>query len=1083
MVEQDYRLGLDIGTNSIGWSVIGLRYDDLSGRYVKEKIIDLGVRMFDKAEIPKTGASLAEPRRIARSSRRRLNRRSQRKRDIRQLLIKHSIINQKELDHLYPLPPGSVDIWDIRIDGLERKLSHLEWVRLLIHLAQRRGYKSNRKSERKEEETGKVLSSIQTNQQLLAEYRTVGEMWVKNEKFSSSDKRRNSPNEYIFNVSREDLKQEIITLFNFQRQYLSPYATEKLQEEYLEIWEYQLPFASGNDILKRVGCCSLEPNERRIPKASFTFQYFAVLDKLNNLRIGNNAEHLTEDQRNLLLNRIFERTDYYSKKEVPKVHYSDLRKWLNLDYSFRFNGFDSASTDELKKIEKREFVNLKPYYEIKKAAALYSEKSGEFCSHEDFDTFAYVLTVYKNDKDIRAYLLNQNNIAKKVYDLDLIENLSDLSYSKFGHLSYKSLKRIIPLMEAGKSFKQSAEELGYDTTGMQKSKRSLLLPTIPDEITNPIVKRALSQSRKVVNAIIKRNGSPLSIHIELARELSKDHSERNKIKKEQDANYEKNKGAIKVLVENGVFNPTGFDIVRYKLWKEQNGQCAYSLKKIPANVFFAELRRERNSSPILDVDHILPYSQSFIDGYDNKVLVYSDENRKKGNRIPYYYLKDKPEKWTAFENYVESNKEFKGKKRNYLLKKEFSARESELFKERHLNDTRYATRFFKNFVERNLLFKEPLVPIAKKVQTINGKITAHLRSRWGLEKARKESFLHHAMDAVVIACTDQHMVTKVTEYYQLKENAKNIRKPYFPLPWEGFRDELLTRLATQPVPQKIKEALELKAPLPDYMFVSRMPKRSVTGAAHKETIMKYGGIDEKTGKTKIIKKVALKDIKFNSDGDFEMIGKESDMATYEAIKSRYLEYDKNPEAAFAQPLFKPSKTGLFNPIKKVKIQMETKSFVREVNGGVAQNGDLVRIDLFRKDNKYSIVPIYVIDTAEEDLPNRMVAARKGYHHWPELDKSFEFEFSVHPFDLIRIQSEKGDKIEDKFLYFATIDIDSNRLECKEVNIPSVRNARFGLNSIISIEKYEVGILGDLHLVKKEPRKPFQNSKGRKVVLN
>lgn len=1079
MNEKDYRIGLDIGTNSIGWSVIGLHFDHVSRRYEKEGIIDFGVRMFDKAEIPKTGASLAEPRRLARSSRRRLNRRSQRKYDIRKLLVAHSVVSQVELDKLYPLPQGSVDIWDIRLEALDRCLSSLEWARLLIHLSQRRGFKSNRKSERKDQETGKILSSIQENQKRLSIYRTVGEMWLKDEKFNSYDRKRNSPNEYIFNVSRADLKQEIITIFNYQRQFSSQYATEELQEEYLAIWEYQRPFASGDDILKKVGYCSLEPNERRIPKASFTFQYFAVLDKLNNLRIGNNAEQLTENQRNLVLNRIFERTDYYSKKEVPKVLYSDLRKWLNLDYSFLFSGFDAASTDELKNMEKREFINLKPYYEIKKIAALYSERSGEFCSHEDFDTFAYAVTVYKNDKDITSYLLNRNNIARKVYDLDLIENLLDLSYSKFGHLSFNSLKRIIPLMETGKSFKQSAEELGYDTTGMQKTNKNLLLPVIPDDIANPIVKRALSQSRKVVNAIINRYGSPLSIHIELARELSKDHSERNKIKKEQDANFERNNGAVKVLIENGVTNPTGFDIVRYKLWKEQNGYCVYSLKKIPANVFFAELRRERNSSPILDVDHILPYSQSFMDSYHNKVLVYSDENRKKGNRIPYDYLKETPGQWKAFLAYVESNKEFKGKKRNLLLKKEFSARESEISKERHLNDTRYATRFFKNFVERNLLFRESKVPIAKKVQTINGKVTAHLRSRWGLEKVRKESYLHHALDAVVIACTDHHMVTRVTEYYQSKEKVSTLVKPYFPWPWDGFRDELLTRLAVQPVPEKIKAAIESKSALPDYMLVSRMPKRSVTGAAHKETIMKSGGIDEKTGKTIIIKKVALKDIKFNPEGDFEMIGKESDMATYNAIKFRYLEHGKDPATAFSKPLYKPSKTGKGTPIKKVKIQAETKSFVRDVNGGVAQNGDLVRIDLFRKESKYYIVPVYIMDTVGQDLPNRVVTARKGYNHWGVLDESYKFELSLHPYDLIRIKSEK----EDKFYYFSTIDIESNRLECKEVNIPTTRNVRYSMSSIKSIEKYEVGVLGDLHLVKMETRKTFQNFKRKRAALN
>lgn len=65
-----YRIGLDIGIASVGWAVLENNSEDEPIR-----IIDLGVRIFDKAEIPKTGESLAMPRRMARTTRRRLRRR------------------------------------------------------------------------------------------------------------------------------------------------------------------------------------------------------------------------------------------------------------------------------------------------------------------------------------------------------------------------------------------------------------------------------------------------------------------------------------------------------------------------------------------------------------------------------------------------------------------------------------------------------------------------------------------------------------------------------------------------------------------------------------------------------------------------------------------------------------------------------------------------------------------------------------------------------------------------------------------------------------------------------------------------
>ncbi len=65
-INMKYRLGLDIGIASVGWSVIKLNENDEPVR-----IEDLGVRTFIAAENPKDGSSLALPRRIARGVRRR----------------------------------------------------------------------------------------------------------------------------------------------------------------------------------------------------------------------------------------------------------------------------------------------------------------------------------------------------------------------------------------------------------------------------------------------------------------------------------------------------------------------------------------------------------------------------------------------------------------------------------------------------------------------------------------------------------------------------------------------------------------------------------------------------------------------------------------------------------------------------------------------------------------------------------------------------------------------------------------------------------------------------------------------------
>ena len=62
-----YVLGLDIGIASVGWAVLALDTQDDPVR-----ILDLGSRIFERAEVPKTGESLAAPRRTARGARQKI---------------------------------------------------------------------------------------------------------------------------------------------------------------------------------------------------------------------------------------------------------------------------------------------------------------------------------------------------------------------------------------------------------------------------------------------------------------------------------------------------------------------------------------------------------------------------------------------------------------------------------------------------------------------------------------------------------------------------------------------------------------------------------------------------------------------------------------------------------------------------------------------------------------------------------------------------------------------------------------------------------------------------------------------------
>ncbi|WP_018922791.1 type II CRISPR RNA-guided endonuclease Cas9 [Salsuginibacillus kocurii] len=1061
----DYRIGLDIGTNSVGWSIVELEFN--GEQYETVNLIDAGVRMFDKAEVPKTGASLAFPRRLARSTRRRLKRRANRKKAIRNLLINQDVVNEKELEKLFQ-SPTLIDVWSLRVEALDRLLGREEWARLLIHLAQKRGYKSNRKAEESTKEGKVVLSSINENTERLKRYRTVGEMWVEDPHFEG--RFHNQENEYKFNVTRHQLEEEIRFLFKQQRELNSPYASNELEEHYLNIWGHQLPFTSGNSILNKVGQCSLLENEKRFPKATYTFQYFMVLDKLNRIRLKPSVRKLTQEERSHVINSLFNRSNI--KKTPPKVKYKDIRKIIEIAEEETFHDVVYDTEKSITKNEDIPFVNLDSYYKIKKVCDEHKEEYGP----ADYDAVGYALTVYKTDHDIRLYLRNPENLAKRVFEEKFIQTLLLQSYSTFGHLSQKGIQAILPFMEEGMTYIEAAQQAGFNTTGFKKEGKSKFLKVIPDDIRNPVVMRSLTQSRKVVNAIIKEmEEQPQSIHVELARELSKDNDERKKISNQYEKNRKRNEGAVKILSENGILNPTGHDIVKYKLWSEQRGHCMYSLKPIPAEEFFAELKAERNRAPMLDVDHIIPYSKSFDDSYSNKVLVYSDQNRIKGDRLPVEYFDGDIDRWNEFIGFVNSC-DFSKRKRTNLTKKRLNEEEEQLIKERHLNDTRYASRYFKNYLEEHLKFKvSEKKKDKKRVETVAGKITSHLRKRWGLVKHRQDTHLHHALDAVVVACTDTKIIQDVIRYYRLKEESRAESNIYFPLPWKTFRNDILHRLSLVAVPEQVKEALEGDQEQTEYMLVSRMPRRSITGAVHKETISTFGGYDEK-GKVLMVQKVPLNEIKFDENGDFKMFNKESDPATYEVIKQRLLENNGDSNIAFEKPLYKPSKKGNGNEIKRVKVIKEQKTMMRQVNGGIAENGDLVRIDFFQKDKKYVMVPIYTWDTIEPVLPDKYVVGGKGYQQWPKITEDYHFSASIYPYELIRVVTKKG---VDRFYYFSSLNIGKNVIKVIECNIPHQEYIEIGVNSITLLEKYEMNVLGKIKGVVQDSRNTFSNYKIKK----
>ncbi len=1103
-------IGLDIGIASVGWAVLA-----------PDRIVALGVRAFDKAETDKEGDSLNLVRRMARLMRHRLRRRAWRLTKLARLLKHEDLIADANL--FKSQKPFPKSLWVLRVEGLDRQLISEEWARVIYHLCKHRGFHWISRAEEKQAEAdskgegGKVKQGLAGTAKLMQEksYRSAAEMVLR----EFPDAQRNKQGDYSKALSRDLLSKELILLFKRQRELGNPHAGAALEVAVLGngdrksgLFWAQKPALAGADLLKMLGKCTFEKEEYRAPKASFTAERHVWLTRLNNLRIvvDGSTRSLNEQERRIALPLPYTYDSDFTYKRLR----SAVIKAGYLPDSFRFTGLSYPS--EKQKVEEKAkdpetsaLVKLPAWQTLRKtlkdaglenewqrisAAALEGQP-------ELFDQVAWVLSVFKDDDEVAAELskLALPNTGK------MVDALLDVRFDKFHALSLKALRRIVPHMETGLRYDEACEKAGYHHSqlfkvgegmhkylppfysGRDKSGRMVFSQDM-DIPRNPVVLRALNQARKVVNALVRQFGAPAAVHIEMARDLSRPLDERRKIEKEQDEYRERNDKDKALFGEHFGQAPKGPEFEKWRLYREQQGKCAYSITPIDI---------ERLLEPgYVEVDHALPYSRSFDDSKNNKVLAHAKENRDKGNRTPYEYLggaEDSP-LWRQFVAFVESSKAYRLAKRSRLLRKDFGGKEAEEFRERNLNDTRYICRFFKNYVERYLQLAEDSK--AKRCVVLSGQMTSFLRARWGLIKARGDSDRHHALDAAVVAACSHGMIKRLSDYARRKEldqvregfvdvETGEIVNPamfqrlqqHFPDPWPHFRDELLARLNIDD-PALLRadigkletyppEALETLRPL----FVSRAPQRRNGGAAHKDTIYAQperlkanGGVTQKVP----LVSLTLKDLD-------NLIDPHRNEKLYAAIRARLQEHGGKSDKAFApgNPLHKPDRDG--NPkgpvVRAVTLVIDKLSGI-PVRGGIAKNDSMLRVDVFTKGGKFHLVPVYVHHSVAKVLPDRAIVASKDEDEWTLIDDSFDWCFSLYPNDLVRIRQKGKEPI---LGYYASchrgtgnLNIwahDRNRLVGKDGMLEGI-----GVKTALAIEKFHVDVLGKLYPTREEKRR-------------
>ncbi len=136
----NFTLGIDMGTNSIGWAVV--EHDD---NIQPSGLIACGTRIFEEAVDAKSRIPKNQARRAARSARRLVARRKMRLNKMLNILLKNGLLpnNADEREKLFA-DNKSFDPYQLRKNALDNGLLLYELGRVLYHLAHRRGFQSNR---------------------------------------------------------------------------------------------------------------------------------------------------------------------------------------------------------------------------------------------------------------------------------------------------------------------------------------------------------------------------------------------------------------------------------------------------------------------------------------------------------------------------------------------------------------------------------------------------------------------------------------------------------------------------------------------------------------------------------------------------------------------------------------------------------------------------------------------------------------------------------------------------------------------------------------------------------------------------
>jgi CRISPR-associated endonuclease Csn1 len=825
--QRPYRLGLDLGTNSLGWFAVWL--DGNSGALKPAGLGPGGVRVFPDGRDPQSGTSNAVDRRMARGARKRRDRFADkyfgRRTGLIAALVKHGLMpaDEKERKALESLDP-----YELRAKALDGPLPAPHVGRALFHLNQRRGFLSNRKAEKKDDDKGAIKqASTKLKEAMQAEEaRTFGEfLWRRHQRRENVRTRNVATGPkaaYDFYPTRDLFQTEFEKIWNTQAPHHAA-MTPEAREEIARIVFFQRPLKDAI-----VGKCALDPASEpfdkdpegyRCPWAHPLAQRFRILQEVRNLEIretGKRGRKLSKEDGDKVALALLQNN---------KVSFDKIRGLLKLPAEARFN-LESERRDHLKGDELAEKLANKNLF----------GKAWRGLALDRQIAIAEKLLGEADEKALVSWLESECGLdeatASKVADAHLPQ-----SHCRLG---LRALRKILPIMtdelsadgRSGIQYHEAAERAGYDHAKLPTGENLDRLPYygrwLSDAVVgtsdvrdrkerqfgqfpNPTVHIGLGQLRRLVNALIDEYGPPAQVVIELARDLKISNQPKEEDQRRAAKNQKKNVERKAKLAEIGIANVSGADLMKMRLWEELGDLvklCPFSGKPISLTQLM---------SSEVEIEHLIPYADSLDNSPANKTVCFTSANRLKGKQTPFEAF-GATRDWTeiaARASALPNNKRwrFAPDAREQLSK---NGRD---FLDRQLMETRWLSRLAHQYLAA--------VCDPREVWVVTGQHTSLIRGKWGLDKLlsdhnyttakNRADHRHHAIDALVTAVTDRSLLQRIASVYDEVRDKIEV-----PLPWPSLRDDLEAALKR--------------------MIVSHKPDHGQQGKLHEDTA--YGAVKQ-----------------------------------------------------------------------------------------------------------------------------------------------------------------------------------------------------------------------------------------------